>query len=94
MQNIHTIFGKVTGETIYNLLKLNESQTDANERPLYPHKINKIKILHNPFEDLEPRVDRRKDDIDKSKEAKRKPTSPLINSLALITNSFQTNVKV
>lgn len=57
LQNTHTIFGKVTGETIYNMLKLAESPTDANERPLYPHKINKVKILHNPFEDLHPRID-------------------------------------
>jgi len=57
LQNKHTIFAKVSGETIYNLLKLNESQTDANDRPLYPHKINKVKILHNPFDDIVPSID-------------------------------------
>lgn len=56
LQNKHTIFAKVSGETIYNLLKLNESQTDA-DRPLYPHKINKVKILNNPFDDLVPSVE-------------------------------------
>lgn len=64
LQNTHTIFGKVTGETVFNMLKLSESQTDANERPLYPHKIIKVKILHNPFEDLEPRVDHKKSSKD------------------------------
>ena len=49
LQNTHTIFGKVTGETIYNLLKLGESQIDANERPLYPHKINKVRDLMKNF---------------------------------------------
>lgn len=54
LQNKHTIFAKVSGETIYNVLKLNDSQTDANDRPLSPHTIKKVKILHNPFDDLVP----------------------------------------
>ena len=57
LQNKHSIIGKVTGDTIYNLIKLNDSQTDANDRPLYPHKINKVKILSNPYEDLVPQFD-------------------------------------
>jgi hypothetical protein len=40
--NLFLNIGKVTGETIYNLLKLAESEIDANERPLHPHKINKV----------------------------------------------------
>lgn len=28
LQNKHTIFGKVTGETIYNMIKLEEAVTD------------------------------------------------------------------
>lgn len=28
LQNKHTIFGKVTGETVYNMLKLEEALTD------------------------------------------------------------------
>lgn len=71
LQNTHTIFGKVTGETVYNMLKLAESQVDANERPLYPHKINKIKILHNPFEDLSPRVDHLKSSKDETSDKKK-----------------------
>lgn len=80
--NVET--GKVSGDTIYNLLKLGESEIDSNERPLHPHRINKvkvlhfthvlsvkfkvnifniyftstqIKILHNPFDDIEPRAE-------------------------------------
>lgn len=71
LQNTHTIFGKVTGETIYNMLKLAESQIDANERPLYPHKINKVKILHNPFDDISPRADHIKSSKDESSERKK-----------------------
>lgn len=71
LQNTHTIFGKVTGETVYNMLKLAESQIDANERPLYPHKINKVKILHNPFDDISPRIEHLKSSKDETSEKKK-----------------------
>ncbi|KAG5676105.1 hypothetical protein PVAND_005959 [Polypedilum vanderplanki] len=75
LQNTHTIFGKVTGDTVYNMIKLNESQTDANERVLYPHKINKVKILNNPFSDIKQRYDRQKSskeqEVNESKKKKK-----------------------
>jgi peptidyl-prolyl cis-trans isomerase SDCCAG10 len=55
LQNKHTIFGKVTGSTVYNMLKLQEAIVDNNERPEYPHKILKAEVLRNPFEDIVPR---------------------------------------
>jgi peptidyl-prolyl cis-trans isomerase SDCCAG10 len=51
----HTLFGKVTGKTIFNLTKLNEYEVDKNERPSYVHKITGAKILENPFNDIKPR---------------------------------------
>jgi len=51
----HTIFGKVTGDTIFNVLKMNESEVDANERPIYPPKILSTELLWNPFDDISPR---------------------------------------
>lgn len=71
LQNTHTIFGKITGETVYNMIKLNDSQTDHHERPLFPHKINKVKILHNPFADITARLDNKRSKDD-SKEKKTK----------------------
>lgn len=56
LQNKHTIFGKVTGNTLFNMLKLEESLVDGDDRPLYPHKISSCKVLSNPFEDIVPRV--------------------------------------
>lgn len=44
LQNKHTIFGKVGGETVYNMLKLQEVAVDANERPQYPHKIIRTEV--------------------------------------------------
>lgn len=56
LQNKHTIFGKVTGETIYNMLKLEDALIDENDRPQYPQKILKTEVLNNPFLDIVPRV--------------------------------------
>jgi peptidyl-prolyl cis-trans isomerase SDCCAG10 len=62
LNNKHTIFGKVGGNTIYNMLKLGEGETDHSERPVYPQKIIKTKIILNPFEDIVPRVKKTKSD--------------------------------
>lgn len=34
LQNKHTLFGKITGDTIYNMLKLEEGIVDHTEKPL------------------------------------------------------------
>ncbi|XP_046576029.1 spliceosome-associated protein CWC27 homolog [Haliotis rubra] len=56
----HTIFGKVAGNTLFNMIKLQDVETDGTDRPLYPHKILKGEILSNPFDDIEPRVLKKK----------------------------------
>ncbi|KAJ8927012.1 hypothetical protein NQ314_020575 [Rhamnusium bicolor] len=43
LQNKHTLFGKVTGETIFNMLKLEEGLIE-DEKPVYPHKIIKAEF--------------------------------------------------
>ncbi|XP_053557304.1 spliceosome-associated protein CWC27 homolog [Bombina bombina] len=60
----HTIFGKITGDTIYNLLRLAEVDIGRDERPVNPHKIKTSEVLFNPFDDIIPRV------IKKSKKEK------------------------
>lgn len=70
LQNKHTIFGKVAGETIYNMIKLEDCVVDQNERPLYPQKIIKTTVLLNPFEDIVPRV-QKKDSEHKDKHKKK-----------------------
>ena len=44
LQNKHTVFGKVAGDTIYNMIKLQECTTDEDDRPHNPHKINRTKV--------------------------------------------------
>uniref|UniRef100_A0A4W4FE23 Spliceosome-associated protein CWC27 homolog n=1 Tax=Electrophorus electricus TaxID=8005 RepID=A0A4W4FE23_ELEEL len=55
LNNKHTIFGKVTGDTVYNMLRLAEVECDSDERPLNPHKIRSTEVLHCPFDDIIPR---------------------------------------
>jgi len=40
----HTIFGKIVGDTLFNMLKLAECEVDKNERPEYPQKILKTEV--------------------------------------------------
>ncbi|XP_076945270.1 peptidyl-prolyl cis-trans isomerase CYP57-like isoform X1 [Bidens hawaiensis] len=52
----HTIFGKVTGDSVYNLLNMGEIETDKDDRPIEsPPKILSIEMLWNPFDDVFPR---------------------------------------
>ncbi len=52
----HTIFGKIVGDSIYNLIKANEFAVDADERPLYPPVLERAEVIENPFADLRPRA--------------------------------------
>ncbi|XP_028165983.1 spliceosome-associated protein CWC27 homolog [Ostrinia furnacalis] len=72
LQNKHTIFGKVTGETIYNMLKLSEGLIDHDDRPEHPQKILSTTVVINPFTDIEPRVtEKRVDEAPKKKKKER-----------------------
>lgn len=66
----HTLFGKLTGDTLFNIVRFNElevenassdkSQPDdevvGRDRPLNPPKVLSTEVLVNPFDDLRPRV--------------------------------------
>ncbi|XP_034683697.1 peptidyl-prolyl cis-trans isomerase CYP57 [Vitis riparia] len=52
----NTIFGKVTGDSLYNLPRLGDVEIDKNDRPVDPPpKIISVEVLWNPFDDLVPR---------------------------------------
>ncbi len=55
LQNKHTIFGKVVGDTVYNMIRLQEGLVGPNDRPETPNLILKTKVISNPFPDVEPR---------------------------------------
>lgn len=53
----YTLFGKVDGPTIYNLMKIGQVEVNpANDRPLHPPKITNVEVLVNPFPDIQPRL--------------------------------------
>ncbi|XP_017135478.1 spliceosome-associated protein CWC27 homolog [Drosophila miranda] len=56
LQIKNTLFGKVTGDTIYNMLKLEDGIVDHQERPMHAHRILSTEVLTNPFEDIVPRA--------------------------------------
>ncbi|OAD52647.1 Peptidyl-prolyl isomerase cwc27 [Eufriesea mexicana] len=56
LQNKHIIFSRVTGESVYSMLKLEEALVDENDKPLYPPRLIKIIILNNLFSDIIPSI--------------------------------------
>ncbi|KAL7753655.1 Peptidyl-prolyl isomerase cwc27 [Sorochytrium milnesiophthora] len=56
LQGKHTLFGKVVGDTLFNVLEMANQDVDAQERPLYPPKILSVEIVRNPFDDIVPRI--------------------------------------
>ncbi|KAI1381658.1 cyclophilin-like protein [Hypoxylon crocopeplum] len=56
LNNKNTVFGRIVGDTIYNLARMGEAEVaEGNERPLYPTKITSVEILVNPFNDMKKR---------------------------------------
>ena len=52
----HTIFGKVTGNTIYNVQRIGEFEVNpSNDEPVDNIKIVSTEVLLNPFDDIVPR---------------------------------------
>ena len=59
----NTMFGRVVGDTIYNLMKMGEAdlvEGEGKEKPLYPTMINTTEVLVNPFDDMVARVTKAK----------------------------------
>uniref|UniRef100_A0AAY4DJJ4 Spliceosome-associated protein CWC27 homolog n=1 Tax=Denticeps clupeoides TaxID=299321 RepID=A0AAY4DJJ4_9TELE len=83
LNNKHTIFGKVTGDTIYNMLRLAEVECDGEERPLNPHKIRATEVLYSPFDDIIPRENKLKKE--KSKEEGKKSQSKATKNFNLLS---------
>ncbi|KAF1933722.1 peptidyl-prolyl isomerase CWC27 [Didymella exigua CBS 183.55] len=77
LQDKNTMFGRVVGDTVYNLMKMAEADIaeGSEDRPLYPSKITGTEIILNPFEDMVKRervVQRTEPEAKKTKKPKRK----------------------
>jgi len=55
LDNKHTIFGKVTGNSLYNLNRFGDLELGDDDRPLYPPRILRMEVLLEPFDDIVPR---------------------------------------
>ncbi|RYP22533.1 hypothetical protein DL765_001591 [Monosporascus sp. GIB2] len=56
LNNKNTLFGRIVGDTIYNLSRMGEAElAEGSDRPLYPIKITSVEVLVNPFEDMKKR---------------------------------------
>ncbi|KAM4528458.1 spliceosome-associated protein CWC27 homolog isoform 1-T1 [Odontesthes bonariensis] len=84
LNNKHTVFGKVTGDTVYNMLRLAEVECNAEERPLNPHKIRTAEVLHSPFDDIVPR-ETKKGKKEKDKEDAKKSQSKATKNFSLLS---------
>jgi len=82
LQSKHTIFGKVAGDTIYNLTKLNDSLVDKEDRPVYDQKILKTIVLNNPFDDIVPRVEKK---VEKTEKVSKKKESIGVKNFKLLS---------
>lgn len=52
----HTLFGKIVGQTVYNLVKIADVPVDKQDRPIEdPPRIIRSELVWDPFGDLEPR---------------------------------------
>lgn len=55
LQGKNTMFGRIEGDTIYNLMRMADAEMvegEGSERPLYPTKITGTEVVVNPFEDM------------------------------------------
>lgn len=89
LEGKHTLFGRVEGDTIFNLVKMGEAdlvEGEGSERPMYPTRITGAEVLVNPFEDMVAQVRRldvsgfkEKGGEVKKKGGKRKPAKGLLS---------------
>jgi peptidyl-prolyl cis-trans isomerase SDCCAG10 len=77
LQDKNTMFGRIAGDTIYNLMKMAEAEIaeGSQDRPMYPTKVTSTEIIINPFEDMVKRervAQRTEPETKKVKKPKRK----------------------
>ncbi|KAK4796350.1 hypothetical protein SAY86_028676 [Trapa natans] len=76
---------QVTGDSIFNLSRLVELETDSNDRPLDPPpKIISVEVLYNPFEDIVPRVPARPI-VTTAEDEKKAPKKKVVKKLNVLS---------
>ncbi|CAD5216149.1 unnamed protein product [Bursaphelenchus xylophilus] len=83
----HTLFGKITNNTIFNIFKLNDYAVDSENRPIRSERINKVEVLSNPFKDIVPRSVKNKE----KKSKKHKKEKAVIQNKGLLSFGDECN---
>ncbi|KAJ4302631.1 Peptidyl-prolyl isomerase cwc27 [Kalmusia sp. IMI 367209] len=84
LQGQNTMFGRVAGDTIYNLMKMAEAEIaeGSEDRPMYPTRVTSAEIIVNPFDDMVKKVrvaERTEPEGKKAKKPKRKAGKALLS---------------
>jgi peptidyl-prolyl cis-trans isomerase SDCCAG10 len=84
LQGQNTMFGRVAGDTIYNLMKIAEAEIaeGSDDRPMYPTRVTSAEIIINPFDDMVKKAQvaqRTEPDTKKPKKTKRKAGKNLVS---------------
>ncbi|KAF2208762.1 hypothetical protein CERZMDRAFT_48662 [Cercospora zeae-maydis SCOH1-5] len=81
LQGKNTMFGRIEGDTIYNLMKMADTELvgweEGSERPMYPTRVTGAEVLVNPFEDMVARVKEAPRSKDEGKKEVKKRKKPL-----------------
>ena len=80
LQGRNTMFGRVEGQTIFNVLKMGEAdliEGEASDRPLYPTMIKSTEIVLNPFEEMVKRVVSAPTTVEKPEPIRKRPKKKL-----------------
>lgn len=73
LEGRNTMFGRVVGDTIYNLMKMGDAElAEGGERPMYPTKITRTEVLVNPYENMVKREGQVMGRVEEQKLEKRK----------------------
>ena len=65
----HTIFGRVMGDTLFNLMTISELDTNNEDRPVGEKvpKILKFELIKSPFTDLQKKEDIKEEQVEQKK---------------------------
>lgn len=74
----HCIFGKVTGDSIYNVTRMAEIETDKDDRPFDPPKVIRMDVVLSPFSDIVPRPDSKRSQQEAAKKEASAPSKPVL----------------
>lgn len=81
----NTLFGKITGDTLYNLVQFNDIPTDKDGRPTHPPKIIKTEVLLNPFDDIVPRLTKEQEALNLKKASRENRETKAVKNFSLLS---------